>query len=639
VSVVEAPSKFGLALSGGGFRATLFHLGVLRYLYDRGVLGQVEHVSSVSGGSVVAAHLALRWEVANTDFERFAKPLLKLVQSDVRGRIVRRWPLISAVNWMPGLRWLTSTYLLERYYSRELYAGAEISALRGVSGTPVVHLLATSLSYPDYPAAFCADGFFNLREGGVIETGRPPVALAVAASSALPVAFPPIRVNARMLRVREKQMLYPQQYLTDGGVYDNLGLRSLRIASPDGDARTLIVSDAGATSDSAPQKSFRRMTSALGRVTEILFDRIRRLEKDSADDADAATKRNCHVSIHETFKDPPIAWFTTDVQRTLAVIRTDLDSFTSDEIRALVMHGQLAAARRMHATLGVNAPNDHRLWDPLPGGAAITASSLDDSSRRAVRFFAKDKIHVLYGILILLAVLSVWGVLRPAPYEVLHTTIAHAPSRFATSNPGFTIQKRSVLIDLTHEKTIAGSLRDAIRLSPSIHDYTLLASKDETNPRYLVYEVISQRKLNEAFCTSGHPYEVRYRRQEGIAGAGLDHVLMIIIDTAQHLPNSAFNVSFRAIRYNAYQADNTNWVGVRVDDHEELVETTVLLPTGKVLRSTPEVKLKVRGSDEAETAYTGDSEILIPDDRASFTWRLSKPVPDFIYKAYVDWGM
>ena len=53
--------KIGLALSGGGFRATLYHLGLVRFLRDAGLLSQVTHITSVSGGSIIAAHLALNW--------------------------------------------------------------------------------------------------------------------------------------------------------------------------------------------------------------------------------------------------------------------------------------------------------------------------------------------------------------------------------------------------------------------------------------------------------------------------------------------------------------------------------------------------------------------------------------------------
>ena len=48
-----------LTLSGGGFRATLFHLGVVRFLYEAKLLDKVTDICSVSGGSILAAHLAL----------------------------------------------------------------------------------------------------------------------------------------------------------------------------------------------------------------------------------------------------------------------------------------------------------------------------------------------------------------------------------------------------------------------------------------------------------------------------------------------------------------------------------------------------------------------------------------------------
>src|SRR6266566_7386366 len=49
-----------LCLSGGGFRAALFHLGALRRLNELGILSKIDTITSVSGGSITAAHLATR---------------------------------------------------------------------------------------------------------------------------------------------------------------------------------------------------------------------------------------------------------------------------------------------------------------------------------------------------------------------------------------------------------------------------------------------------------------------------------------------------------------------------------------------------------------------------------------------------
>ena len=53
-------AKFGLALSGGGFRASLFHLGVLACLADLKQLKSVRYLSTVSGGSIVGAAYYLK---------------------------------------------------------------------------------------------------------------------------------------------------------------------------------------------------------------------------------------------------------------------------------------------------------------------------------------------------------------------------------------------------------------------------------------------------------------------------------------------------------------------------------------------------------------------------------------------------
>jgi NTE family protein len=54
-----------LALSGGGFRATLFHLGSLWPLNELGYLPKLDRVSSVSGGSITAGVLGLHWNQLN----------------------------------------------------------------------------------------------------------------------------------------------------------------------------------------------------------------------------------------------------------------------------------------------------------------------------------------------------------------------------------------------------------------------------------------------------------------------------------------------------------------------------------------------------------------------------------------------
>src|SRR5204862_8110662 len=95
-------NRIGLALSGGGFRATLYHLGLVRFLRDAGLLSQVTHITSVSGGSIMAAHLALNWGRYTGEADEFdaaASEFLDFVRLDVRNRITRRFPLMMPLRW------------------------------------------------------------------------------------------------------------------------------------------------------------------------------------------------------------------------------------------------------------------------------------------------------------------------------------------------------------------------------------------------------------------------------------------------------------------------------------------------------------------------------------------------------------
>ncbi|MFI5121524.1 MAG: patatin-like phospholipase family protein [Vicinamibacteria bacterium] len=98
---VSAQPKVGLALSGGGFRAAFFHLGVLARLAELGLLRRVEVISTVSGGSIVGAayYLRLKWllqarpqaEISDQMYcdlvADVGERLRALVRKNVRGRI------------------------------------------------------------------------------------------------------------------------------------------------------------------------------------------------------------------------------------------------------------------------------------------------------------------------------------------------------------------------------------------------------------------------------------------------------------------------------------------------------------------------------------------------------------------------
>jgi predicted acylesterase/phospholipase RssA len=230
-------NKIGLALSGGGFRATLYHLGLVRFLRDAGILPQVTHITSVSGGSVMAAHLALNWDRYNgspSEFDAAASELVTFVRLDVRNRIVRRFPLTLPLRWprrLLGLsnRKLTRTGLLQYHYEKYLYGDTRLSQL---PEKPHLHILATNLSEGCLCSFHRGDLLMVRRQKAHtfcidrIHVGLATVPMAVTASSAFPGFFPPLELTGGDVGANVGK--FGRQAYTDGGVFDNLGVRMFR---------------------------------------------------------------------------------------------------------------------------------------------------------------------------------------------------------------------------------------------------------------------------------------------------------------------------------------------------------------------------------------------------------------------------
>jgi predicted acylesterase/phospholipase RssA len=393
----------GLALSGGGFRATLFHLGVVRFLYEAGSLTSVKRISAVSGGSILAAHLALNWELYTGPHEAFdtaARGLLQFVRDDVRGRVVRRWIL----GWLTGPRLLlprprrwTGLNLLVGQYAR-LFGDATLKDLRG-PGRPDVALNCTSLSTGD-ACYFNASGFtWNVREEHVAAPDT-PLALAVAASSAFPPLFPPITISHETLYC-DKRKFPHAHHLTDGGVYDNLGIDRLvgqKSSELPKDLSSIIVSDAEGNFDWELDSDYIFPVARNVRASNILMTRVSSLQFSNLFSGQPSF---VHVRIKEELVDPDDpSLLSPSNQRSLANLRTDLDEFSPIEITSLIAHGYSTARRafaRAEASLKPELlPRAHApkfSWDPLGNWVQLqsqksTTEKLRKSSRRKCRIWS-----------------------------------------------------------------------------------------------------------------------------------------------------------------------------------------------------------------------------------------------------------
>jgi NTE family protein len=235
----------GLALSGGGFRATLFHCGALWRLNELGLLRQVGRVSSVSGGSITAGALAVAWPKlgeARWSSDAFVRevvaPLRAFCRRDVDVPAVIKGALV------PGK---TIADFVADQYVDGLFGDATLQAL---PDTPTFVFNSTNLSTGvdlRFSKAYAGD-----HRIGLIRNPTFMLATAVAASSAFPPFLSPVELDVDP-SVFEKVIgadLYDDVSfrthlkLTDGGVYDNLGLETVAKRY-----RTLLVSDAGAPFD------------------------------------------------------------------------------------------------------------------------------------------------------------------------------------------------------------------------------------------------------------------------------------------------------------------------------------------------------------------------------------------------------
>lgn len=214
--------RVGMALSGGGFRAAAFHLGVLRGLRAAGVLERVEAVSAVSGGALLAA----AWVVAGRDdLDAFTERMRVFLSRDLKPRV-----LLAAFRPDRLLRLLLDpayslTEVMAAVLDREVFHGATLGSLREARPRLVVN--ATCLNHGT-GWRFMPDriGDWILKTEDKDTLSAFPLARAVVASAAFPGGFAPVVLPGRRFFAASERA--PREVLlSDGGVDDNLGVQAL----------------------------------------------------------------------------------------------------------------------------------------------------------------------------------------------------------------------------------------------------------------------------------------------------------------------------------------------------------------------------------------------------------------------------
>lgn len=348
----EPAIGMGLCLSGGGYRAMVFHLGVLLRLNEAALLPRLSRISSVSGGSITAACLGLRWFELDFDDAGVARNLDVVVDA-VRGLAVRTIDVGSVLGGLvlPG----SISDRVARAYAKHLFGGATLRDLPEPSAgrAPLFVINATNVQ------TGVLWRFTRLHMGdyrvGLVRDPKVPLAVAVAASSSFPPYLSPTELTvAEAYDPNVEAEFVSDEFrrkvvLSDGGVYDNLGLEPVFKS-----LGTVLVSDAGMKIP-AEAKTARDWVRHAVRVCEITDDQVRSLRKRALIAAYKGGQRTgAYWSIRTDFAayhlaDDPLDCAGRD-PRPLATLPTRLAALSADQQARLINWGYAVsdAALRRH---------------------------------------------------------------------------------------------------------------------------------------------------------------------------------------------------------------------------------------------------------------------------------------------------
>jgi len=267
----KGPHGLALCLSGGGYRAMLFHVGMLWRLNELGYLPKLDRISSVSGGSITAGALAVGWSglrfdsrgVATNFNEQFVTPVRRMADTNVD-------VIAALIGFLPGL---SASCRVEAEYRKHLFGHR---TLQDLPDRPEFVIDATNQQSGvlwRFLKRYMAD-----YRVGVIERPRVELAVAVAASSAFPPVLSPVRLKLKesdFVPHSGKDLQRPPYttdvFLDDGGVYDNLGLEPVWKSYD-----TILVSDGGQPFSPDPNPTAEKLGQTL-RVLNVIQSQVRAL--------------------------------------------------------------------------------------------------------------------------------------------------------------------------------------------------------------------------------------------------------------------------------------------------------------------------------------------------------------------------
>ncbi len=203
-----------LALSGGGYRAMLFHLGAILRLNEVGLLVKLARVSSVSGGSITAGALAVAWKELQFD-DGFANNL-QIIVDRVRALAATTIDVGAVIGGilLPG----TVSDRVASTYDRLLFKGKKLSDLSDQALGKVPRFVFNATNVQTAALWRFSKPYMGDYRVGLIENPDVSLAHAVTASSAFSATAVPAHPEDQSARAKDqgRRPIAPTLYATSG---------------------------------------------------------------------------------------------------------------------------------------------------------------------------------------------------------------------------------------------------------------------------------------------------------------------------------------------------------------------------------------------------------------------------------------
>ena len=327
----------GLALSGGGFRATLFHLGAVQRLNELSILENIERISAVSGGTFLSGLMAAKWKeltfrggVAENFQEKITQPIWQFCSLNVDVKA-------TLYGMVSGTRYIEKCY-------RKYLVGDK--TLQDTPDRP--EFIFNTAHLETGRNWLFSKKVMRTYKLGIIEEPKTELYKVLAASSAIPPFFPPLVLmldpdtfqRSEYAELFHRTELKKKVTLADGGIYDNLGMHSIR------DMETLLISDSSAPLESSQVKPpFGWFLNRTLRPKDIATEQARALRRhDIVTKLSEGSKKGCLWTARTNLANYPATKpFRVDNRwpEELSSLRTRLSRFSDEEKSRLINWGYI----------------------------------------------------------------------------------------------------------------------------------------------------------------------------------------------------------------------------------------------------------------------------------------------------------